>query len=110
MFGRGASTRDRQIIASKASAMLARGPAGRWRLAKNAIRFVARIQERPIPVGRWPEIFIAAGLTQLSAFPVVAEAAIVSGVSGGLTSRLRRDLRRRGYCTQGWATELPRVV
>lgn len=80
MFGRGASSRDREIIASKASAMLAKGPAGWWRLGKNAFRFVARVQERPISMGRWVEIFIGAGLTEVSASPVVAEAAIVSGV------------------------------
>ncbi|MGH9071358.1 MAG: class I SAM-dependent methyltransferase [Acidimicrobiales bacterium] len=80
MFGRGASARDREIIASKASAMLAKGPAGWWRLGKNAFRYVARVQERPISVGRWVEIFIGAGFSSVSASPVVAEAAIVCGV------------------------------
>lgn len=80
MFGRGASARDRAIIAAKANSMLAMGPAGWWRLAKNAYRFVARVQERPISLGRWVEIFIGAGLVEVSASPVVAEAAIVSGV------------------------------
>ncbi len=80
MFGRGASSRDRAIIASKANAMLSKGPAGWWRLAKNAVRFVARLQERPIPVGRWVEVFLEAGLTEVCASPVVAEAAVVSGV------------------------------
>lgn len=80
MFGRGASSRDRAIIASKASAMLSKGPGGWWRLAKNAVRFVARLQERPVPVGRWVEIFLEAGLTEVRASPVVAEAAVVSGV------------------------------
>jgi 2-polyprenyl-3-methyl-5-hydroxy-6-metoxy-1,4-benzoquinol methylase len=80
MFGRGASSRDRAIIASKANAMLAKGPPGWWRLAKNGVRFVARLQERPIPVGRWVEIFLEAGLTEVCASPVVAEAAVVSGV------------------------------
>ncbi|MGH9128139.1 MAG: class I SAM-dependent methyltransferase [Acidimicrobiales bacterium] len=80
MFGRGTSPRDRAIIASKASAMMAKGPGGWWRLAKNAVRFVARLQERPISVGRWVEILLEAGLTEVCASPVVAEAAVVSGV------------------------------
>lgn len=80
MFGRGASARDRAIIASKATTLLAKGPGGWWRVAKNGVRFVARLQERPLPVGRWVEMFLEAGLVEVCASPVVAEAAIVSGV------------------------------
>jgi 2-polyprenyl-3-methyl-5-hydroxy-6-metoxy-1,4-benzoquinol methylase len=79
MFGRGASARDRAIIASKTSALLSKGPGGWWRVAKNAVRFLGRVQERPLPVGRWVELFLEAGLTPVTAVPVVAEAAIVAG-------------------------------
>lgn len=79
MFGRGTTSRDRAIIASKATTLLARGPAGWWRVAKNGARFLGRFQERPLAVGRWVELFLSAGLSQVCASPVVAEAAIVSG-------------------------------
>ncbi|MGH9062625.1 MAG: class I SAM-dependent methyltransferase [Acidimicrobiales bacterium] len=79
MFGRGASARDRAIIASKATSLLRRGPGGWWRVGKNAVRFLARVQERPLAVGRWVELLLEAGLSPVSAAPVVAEAAIVSG-------------------------------
>jgi len=79
MFGRGTSARDRAIIASKTSALLAKGPGGWWRVAKNAVRFLGRLQERPLPVGRWVEMFLEAGLAPVTAVPVVAEAAIVAG-------------------------------
>lgn len=79
MFGRGSSSRDRQIIAAKAKVMLGRGWGGWWRLAKNAVRFALRIRERPISIEAWTTLFEAAGLVEVTAESVVAEAAIVSG-------------------------------
>ena len=79
MFGRGATSRDRSIIASKAKVMLGRGPAGWWRLAKNAVRFTIRIQERPVSLEAWVGYFREAGLADVTAIPVVAEAAVVVG-------------------------------
>lgn len=79
MFGRGGSSRDRAIIAGKAQTMLARGPAGWWRVAKNGVRFLARLQERPLAVGRWVELLLEAGLHPVMATPIVAEAAVVVG-------------------------------
>lgn len=79
MFGRGSSSRDRQIIAAKAKVMLGRGWAGWWRLGKNVLRFALRIRERPISMEAWTSLFEAAGLVDVTAQPVVAEAAIVSG-------------------------------
>lgn len=94
MFGRGGSSRDRAIIASKATTLLARGPGGWWRVAKNGVRFLARLQERPLAVGRWVELLIGAGLSPVSASPVVAEAAIVTGRRAhSATSETGADVR-----------------
>lgn len=79
MFGRGSAARDREIIAAKARVLLGRGWAGWWRLAKNVVRFSLRLQERPLSSEAWLRIFESAGLTDVTAVPVVAEAAIVSG-------------------------------
>src|ERR1022692_375939 len=48
MFGRGASARDREIIASKVRVLARKGPGGCWRIIKNAARYQLRIQERPV--------------------------------------------------------------
>lgn len=79
MFGRGGASRDREIIAAKARVLLGRGWSGWWRLAKNVVRFGLRLRERPLPVAAWEQIFESAGLLDVRAEFVVAEAAIVSG-------------------------------
>jgi len=79
MFGRGSTTRDREVIASKARIMLRRGPAGWWRLAKNVARFTLRLQERPVPIDRWSSYFAKAGFAAVTATAVVDEAAVVAG-------------------------------
>ncbi len=80
MFGRGASARDRSIIASKVAVLAARGPGGWWRLAKNLLRFSLRLHERPVSTATWERYFRSAGLTDVSVTPVVAEAAVAFGV------------------------------
>ena len=82
MFGRGTDARDRAIITSKLSLMVRKGPAGWWRIAKNAGRFILRFQERPVSMHAWVEMFEAAGLTDVVAIPVVNEAAVVRGTKG----------------------------
>ncbi len=79
MFGRGATARDRSIIASKVALLARRGPSGWWRLAKNAIRFTLRVQERPVSMDTWTRYFETAGLIGVSATPIVAEAAVIVG-------------------------------
>jgi 2-polyprenyl-3-methyl-5-hydroxy-6-metoxy-1,4-benzoquinol methylase len=79
MFGRGATARDRRIIAGKVASMLRRGPAGWYRLAKNVLRFSVRTQERPVPVETWQRYFAEAGFADVSVRTVVAEAAVVRG-------------------------------
>ena len=80
MFGRGASARDRAIIGSKVAALARRGPGGWWRVAKNSVRFLLRLQERPCSMDTWIRYFGEAGLTSVTATSVIAEAAVVSGV------------------------------
>lgn len=83
MFGRGATARDREIIGSKVVAMVKKGPAGWWRLAKNVVRFSFRIQERPVSLATWQAYFGRAGFDPVVSRPVVNEAAVVTGVRAG---------------------------
>jgi 2-polyprenyl-3-methyl-5-hydroxy-6-metoxy-1,4-benzoquinol methylase len=78
MFGRGMSRRDRDIIKSKVIALAKKGPGGYWRIAKNAARYLLRIQERPLPVSKWTELLASSGFTAVTAGTIVAEAGIVT--------------------------------
>ncbi len=78
MFGRGGTQRDREIIKSKLLTLAQKGPGGWWRIAKNVVRYLARVQERPISMEAWTELMRAAGLTAITASTVVAEAGLVS--------------------------------
>ncbi len=80
MFGLGGGGEDRRIISSKLALFAKKGPAGWWRIAKNAARYFFRIQERPIPLDRWMTLFEDAGLTEVSGSRVVNEAAVVRGM------------------------------
>lgn len=90
MFGRGTDEGDRAIIASKAAALLRRGPGGWWRLLKNAVRFSLRMREKPLPPHRWEELAAGAGLEDVSVRRIVSEACL-------LTATKPRASRRRGY-------------
>lgn len=79
MFGRGGDARDREIISSKVALMIRKGPAGWWRIAKNASRYLLRFQERPVSIAAWVEMFREAGLHEVVAIPVVNEASVVRG-------------------------------
>ncbi|MGH9170885.1 MAG: class I SAM-dependent methyltransferase [Acidimicrobiales bacterium] len=79
MFGRGGDARDREIIASKVSLLLRKGPGGWWRIAKNGGRFLFRTQERPVSMAAWEKMFSDAGYCDVRAVPVVNEAAVVLG-------------------------------
>jgi ubiquinone/menaquinone biosynthesis C-methylase UbiE len=83
MFGRGGSPRDRQIIRAKLSALLRKGPGGWWRIAKNAVRYLARVQECPISMEAWASTMQRAGLTDIVTSSVVAEAGLVSAQRPG---------------------------
>lgn len=83
MFGRGATSQDRAIIKSKVTALARKGPGGWWRIAKNTYRYLVRAQERPVSVAAWTSMFTAAGLTEVTTVPVVAEASMVTGKRPG---------------------------
>lgn len=87
MFGRGSTSRDRAIIGSKVRVMVARGPAGWWRLTKNVVRFGLRLQERPVTMDTWTRYFEEAGFAGVGAVPVVAEAAVVTGTKAPAAGR-----------------------
>ena len=78
MFGRGGDPNDRAIIASKAGVLLRRGPAGWWRLLKNAVRFSLRLGEKPLPPDRWKALARDAGLHAVSATRIVSEAHLLT--------------------------------
>jgi SAM-dependent methyltransferase len=79
MFSRGASRRDRRIIAAKVRALAHKGPGGWWRIVKNTVRFSLRLQERPLTIDGWVALLEDAGFVEVSADAVVAEAAVVCG-------------------------------
>jgi SAM-dependent methyltransferase len=79
MFGRGASSRDRAIIRTKVAALARKGPGGWWRIAKNAARFLLRVQERPVSMDAWTAMLTRSGFAEVSARTIVAEAGLVAG-------------------------------
>jgi len=79
MFGRGASSRDRAIIKSKVVALARKGPGGWWRIAKNAARYLLRVQERPVSMETWTVLLERSGFAGITATTIVAEAGIVAG-------------------------------
>jgi 2-polyprenyl-3-methyl-5-hydroxy-6-metoxy-1,4-benzoquinol methylase len=78
MFGRGSSRRDRAIIRAKLAALATKGPGGWWRIAKNAARYLLRIQERPVSMEAWMTMLAEAGFADITAETVVAEAGLVA--------------------------------
>ena len=80
MLGRGATTEDRQVIASKIKVMAKKGIPGYWRILKNAGRYIFRLRERPITPDAWMRLYEAAGFVDLTSVNVVAEANVVKGV------------------------------
>ncbi len=83
MLGRGASRRDREIIAGKVRVMAKKGLPGYWRIAKNAGRYLIRVHERPITPEAWMKLFEQAGFGEVDSTMVVNEAAVVTGVKPG---------------------------
>jgi SAM-dependent methyltransferase len=77
MFGRGGSRRDREIIRTKLSALARKGPGGWWRIAKNAVRYLLRIQERPVSAEAWESMLIGAGFIRISSKTILSEACVI---------------------------------
>jgi ubiquinone/menaquinone biosynthesis C-methylase UbiE len=91
MFGRGASSRDREILRQKVVALAAKGPGGLWRIGKNLVRYGFGVGgEHPVTPEFWQAALTDAGFTDVAFQPVVAEAGIISGIkpySGGAGGR-----------------------
>lgn len=83
MFGRGGSPRDREIIKLKLVTLARKGPGGWWRIAKNAARYLLRIQECPISMAAWNALLSDAGFAGVATSGIVAEAGLVSGQKPG---------------------------
>jgi hypothetical protein len=79
MFGRGGTREDRAIFASKLRALARKGPGGWWRIAKNAGRFLFRVQERPIAMDAWQRLLERAGFVDVVARNIRQEAGMVTG-------------------------------
>ncbi len=77
MFGRGGSARDREIIKTKLLALVRKGPGGWWRIAKNGVRYLLRIQERPVSADTWISMLTAAGFVRISCEVIVSEACLI---------------------------------
>ncbi len=58
--------RDRRVLAEKITAMLRRGPAGLWRLARNAARYLSGRWEHPADAAWWKAALQRAGFTDIS--------------------------------------------
>jgi ubiquinone/menaquinone biosynthesis C-methylase UbiE len=78
MFGRGLAAEDRQIVRQKVSAMIGRGPAGWWRILKNAGRFLLRFQEKPLRTTAWVAMLESIGFENVEVEHVLAEAHVIS--------------------------------
>ena len=77
MFGRGSTAEDRKVIADKVKVLLAKGVGGWWRIAKNGVRYLFRIQEKPISLAAWVGLLKNAGFEEITSKRIVAEAAIL---------------------------------
>ncbi|MDA8102426.1 MAG: methyltransferase domain-containing protein [Nitrospiraceae bacterium] len=77
MFGRGGTAEDRKVIADKVKVLLGKGVGGWWRIAKNGVRYLFRIQEKPISLAAWVGLLKEAGFEEITSKRIVAEAAIV---------------------------------
>jgi hypothetical protein len=72
-----------------------KGIGGWWRIAKNAYRYLVRVQERPISMAAWTQTFTQAGFTSITASSIVAEAGLVTGRRPGGASTGRSPRARR---------------
>lgn len=61
-----AEPRDRAVVATKTRAMLRKGPAGYFRLAKNAARFLTAAWEKPVRPEWWERALAESGFEDIS--------------------------------------------
>ena len=93
MFGRGVSREDREVIAGKVRAFARSGPAGWWRIVKNAWRFTFRLQEKPLSATAWEALVREAGFADVRVDRVRAEACVISAHRPDPETSPKRDLR-----------------
>ena len=79
MFGLSLHRRDRRIIASKVGMLLRRGPAGVWRLGKNAVRIARHRWEQPASMEWWVEMLERRGFAGVEVRPLEHEAGLATG-------------------------------
>jgi ubiquinone/menaquinone biosynthesis C-methylase UbiE len=79
MFQLSLRGRDRRIVASKVGALLRRGPAGVWRLAKNAGRIVRGRWEQPASMEWWGEMLERRGFAAVEVRALEHEAGLAAG-------------------------------
>ena len=74
-----ANARDREVIKDKVRALLAKGPGGVWRLARNAARLAAGRWERPASAQWWEQALADSGFTEIEVELADHEGGIVEG-------------------------------
>lgn len=74
-----ASPRDRAVIGRIVLQMLRRGPAGVWRIIKNALRFLARRWEHPADTEWWHTALRGAGFVDVEVSTLEHEGGIAVG-------------------------------
>ena len=80
MFRLGAGeARDREVIRAKVKSMLAKGPAGVARLAKNGVRYMTGRWEHPAPASWWESAMHRAGFVDVQVQVLEHEGGIASG-------------------------------
>jgi SAM-dependent methyltransferase len=92
MLGRGISRDDRAVITNTVRALAKRGPAGWWRILKNAWRFAFRVQEKPLSRVAWDALVRKAGFADVRVDRVLAEACVLSACRPQQRSGRERDL------------------
>lgn len=75
--------RDRALLRSKVKSMLAKGPAGVWRLAKNGARFATGSWEKPARAEWWQQTLVEAGFADVRVQPLEHEGGIASARKPG---------------------------
>jgi ubiquinone/menaquinone biosynthesis C-methylase UbiE len=88
-----ADRRNRAVVRSKIRALLAKGPAGAWRLVRNAGRWLFRRWERPAPPEWWAAALHEIGFVDVRVQPLHHEGGIACAQKrpSGLGAHSRRD-------------------
>lgn len=92
MFGVGVTDpRDRRVILEKIRAMLRKGPAGLFRLLKNALRLVTNRWEQPARSTWWQDALTEVGFIEVVVDPFSHEGGIASGRKPAETGQAKLD-------------------